>query len=175
MTPTFRPDGRWHPRDAVPDYLAGVPVGQLLLAASGWLTLAAEQLPLGNPARVAAVFGFMLICPGLAISRLISRDTIERWMLTAALSTSLAILVSVAATVVRNNSMTLRLVVLAAITSIAVLAGNVNGAGGAGPRWQRWRTAAWRCYRRARGPRSRRGVIDVSRDEPVTHDRFGDS
>ena len=68
----------------------------------------------------------MLTCPGLAISRLVSRDTIERCVLTVALSMSLAILVSVAATVARNNSITLRLVVLAAITSIAVLAGNIR-------------------------------------------------
>jgi hypothetical protein len=68
----------------------------------------------------------MLTCPGLAISRLVSRDTIERCALTVTLSMSLAILVSVAATVARNNSMTLQLVVLAAITSIAVLAGNIK-------------------------------------------------
>jgi hypothetical protein len=139
MTPTFLPDGRRHPGDAILDYLAMVPVGQLLLASSGWLTLAAEQLPLGNPARIAAVVGFMLICPGLAISRLISRDTIERWMLTAAVSTSLMILVSVAATVMRDDSMTLRLAVPAAVTSVAVLAGNFmdGGVGAAVPHWQR--------------------------------------
>jgi hypothetical protein len=129
MTPTFLPDSRRHPGHALLDHLAWVPVGQLLLGASGWLTLAAEQLPPGNPARIVAVFGFMLTCPGLAISRLVSRDTIERCVLTVALSMSLAILVTVAAMVARNNSITLRLVVLAAITSIAVLAGQFGAAG----------------------------------------------
>jgi hypothetical protein len=126
MMPTFLPDSRRHPGHALLDHLARVPVGQLLLAESGWLMLAGEQLPPGNPARIVAVFGFMLTCPGLAISRLVSRDTIERCVLTVTLSMSLAVLVSVAATVARNNSMTLQLVVLAAITSIAVLAGNIK-------------------------------------------------
>jgi hypothetical protein len=141
MTPTFLPDTRRHPGDIVLDYLAMVPAAQLLLASSGWLALVAEQLPLGNPARIAAVFGFMLICPGLAISRLVSRHTIERLMLTVALGTSLVILVSVAATVARNDSMTLKLAALAAVTSVAVLAGNANGVGTAVPHG---RTVAWR-------------------------------
>jgi hypothetical protein len=126
MTQTILPDSCRHPGHAPLDHLARVPVGQLLLGASGWLTLVAAQLPPGNPARIVAAFGFMLTCPGLAISRLVSRDTIERCALTVTLSMSLAILVSVAATVARNNSMTLQLVVLAAITSIAVLAGNIR-------------------------------------------------
>ena len=126
MTPTILPDSLRHPGRALVDHLASLPVGQLLLGASGWLTLAAEQLPPGNPARIVAVFGFMLTCPGLAISRLVSRDTIERCVLTVALSMSLAIMVSVAAVAVSIGSITLRLVVLAAITSIAVLAGNIR-------------------------------------------------
>ena len=139
MTPTFLPDSRRHPGDIVLDYLAMVPTGQLLLGSSGWLALVAEQLPLANPARIAAVFGFMLICPGLAISRLVTRHTLERWMLTAAVSTSLVILVNVATTVARNDSMTLRLAVPAAVTSIAVLAGNFmdGGVGAAVQHWQR--------------------------------------
>ena len=40
---------------------------------------------------------------------------------------------------------------------------------------QRWRTVAWRHYRHARGPASRRGVIDVSRGGPATYDHIGDS
>ena len=60
-------------------------------------------------------------------------------MLTAAVSTSLVILVNVATTVARNDSMTLRLAVPAAVTSIAVLAGNFmdGGVGAAVQHWQR--------------------------------------
>ena len=44
MTQTILPDSRRHPGHALLDHLARVPAGQLLLGASGWLTLAAEQL-----------------------------------------------------------------------------------------------------------------------------------
>ena len=44
-----------------------------------------------------------------------------------------------------------------------------------GPLRQRWRTVAWRRSRHARGPASRRGVIDVSRGGPATYDHIGDS
>ena len=132
---------------AVLGHLAVAPTGQLLLAASGWLALLTTLLPLGNPVRVAAVFGFVLICPGLALSPLISRDPIERLVLTLALSASLGILVSVGATVVRNDSMLLRLAVLAVITTVAVVVGNLPALAG---RVRQAITAWWRRYEAVR-------------------------
>ena len=65
MTPTFLPDSRRHPGDIVLDYLAMVPTGQLLLGSSGWLALVAEQLPLANPARIAARVRVHAHLPGI--------------------------------------------------------------------------------------------------------------
>jgi uncharacterized membrane protein len=95
---------------------------QLILAASGWITLLGILvLPPGSPSRVVLVFGFVLVCPGFAVSGLLpAREPAERWVLAIALSTSFAILVSVALTVLRIDSVTLRLGLLAVITTVAV-------------------------------------------------------
>jgi uncharacterized membrane protein len=95
----------------------------LALAGSGWITLlGAAVMPPASLARVVVVFGFVLVCPGLAVSALLpARDPAERWVLIIALSTSLAILVSVALTVLRTESVTLRVALLAVITTVAVV------------------------------------------------------
>jgi hypothetical protein len=92
-----------------------------VLAAYGWAALAVLLLPAGIPVRVAVIYLFVLTGPGLALSALIADDAVERWVLTVALSVSLAILVSVAMTVVRNDSMSLRIAVLAAVNTGAAL------------------------------------------------------
>lgn len=96
---------------------------QLFLAGSGWITLlGVTYLPPGSPPRVVLVFAFILLCPGFAVSGLlVARESAERWVLSVALSMSFALLVSVAFSVLRNDSLTLSLAVLALITTIAVL------------------------------------------------------
>jgi hypothetical protein len=103
--------------------LRTAPVWQLILASSGWITLVGILvLPAGSLARVVLVFCFVLGCPGLAVSQLLpAREPVERWVLAIALSTSLAILVTVALTVLRIDSIPLRLGLLALITTVAVL------------------------------------------------------
>ena len=91
-----------------------------MLGASGWLTMVGVQLlPPGSAPRVALVFGFVLICPGLAITLLLPiREAAMRWVLAVALSISTAILLNVATTMIQNDSVALRLAALALITSI---------------------------------------------------------
>ncbi|GAB2515590.1 hypothetical protein GCM10027167_17700 [Nocardia heshunensis] len=94
-----------------------------MVAASGWLALAAvAYLPADTPLRIAAVFGFVLLGPGFAISGLLSSgDRLERWVLTVALSLSLGLLVTVGFTELRDSSVDQRLAVLAAVTTMATL------------------------------------------------------
>lgn len=99
-----------------------------ILAASGWIVLAAMWLPAGTPVRVTAVYLFTLAGAGFAGSALITSDVVERWVLTVALSASLAILVSVAMTTIRNDSMPQRIAVLAAINSVAAVVWGLRAA-----------------------------------------------
>jgi uncharacterized membrane protein len=94
-----------------------------LLGASGWLTMLGVQLlPPGSAPRVALVFGFVLICPGLAFSLLLPIcEAAMRWVLAIALSISIAIVLNVALTMIHDGSVTLRLAALALITSVAVV------------------------------------------------------
>jgi uncharacterized membrane protein ArfB len=92
-----------------------------VLAAYGWGALAVTLLPAGTPVRVAVVYLFVLTGPGFVLSALMVDDAAERWVLTIALSVALAILVSVAMTAVRNDSMPLRMAVLAAVNTVAAL------------------------------------------------------
>jgi hypothetical protein len=106
-----------------------------VLAAVGWLALAAILLPAGTPVRVAAVYLFVLVGSGFALSALMAHDAAERWVLTIALSASLTLLVSVAMTILRNDSMPLRVAVLAAVNTVAAVlwalrAGRADGAAG---------------------------------------------
>jgi hypothetical protein len=106
------------------------PRWRLLLAGSGWLTwLGVLLLPAGSAPRVALVFGFVLICPGLAVSLLLPvREAAVRWVLAVALSMSLVILLNTALTVISNDSLPLRLAALASITTIAALTAPLHGA-----------------------------------------------
>lgn len=103
--------------------LRTIRVRQWALASSGWITLlGVEHLPSGSPPRVLLVFVFVLFCPGFAVAGLLpTRESAERWVLAVALSMSFGLLVSVAFTVMRDDSVTRRLGSLALITTIAVL------------------------------------------------------
>lgn len=97
------------------------------LACSGWLTmLGMVGLPPGLPLRTVLVFGFVLLCPGLAIAGLIPvRDPLERWTIGVASSMAAALLVSLVFTLLRADSVMPRIGTLALLTTLAVLAGPV--------------------------------------------------
>jgi uncharacterized membrane protein len=98
----------------------------VLLAASGWIALAATALPAASPARIAISLAFVLICPGAAVIRIVAAATPKaaRYepMLNAALgvavSVALVTLVSEGFFLVGNFSMTHCVVALAALTSL---------------------------------------------------------
>lgn len=104
-------------------FIRTIRAAQWALASSGWITLLCVQyLPSGSPPRVLLVFGFVLFCPGFAVARLVpTREPAERWVVAIALSMSFGLLVSVAFTLMRDDSVTLRVGSLALITAIAVL------------------------------------------------------
>jgi hypothetical protein len=106
------------------DYLGRIRAAQWALASSGWITLACvELLPSGSPPRVLLVFVFILLCPGLAVARLVlRRESAELLVVAVPLSMSLGLLVSVALTVLRVDSVMLGVGSLALITTIAALA-----------------------------------------------------
>jgi hypothetical protein len=84
--------------------------------------MAMQYLPSGSPARVLMVFAFVLFCPGLAVVKLLpTLGRAERWTLAIALSMSLALLTTVALTVMRNGSVTIPIVALALIVTTAVV------------------------------------------------------
>ncbi len=98
----------------------GIP---LLLAASGWIVLAI--MAAGGPAaiRIAAVFAFVLVCPGTALIRLLPfRDGLERAVLAVALGLSLAVLTGETSAIGRPLRPGLVLVVLASVCTVAALA-----------------------------------------------------
>lgn len=103
-------------------YLGAIPIRYWLLASSGWLTLGMTQLTAGSLPRVLSVFVFLLLCPGLALAGLTPAQGLLRWVLAVGLSMSAGLLVTTAMTVAQNGSFTVRIVILAAITTIAVLA-----------------------------------------------------
>jgi hypothetical protein len=108
------------------------PRWRLALACSGWLTWLGQLLPPGFPLRVLVVFGFVLICPGLALTLLLPlREAVVRWVLAVALSVSLAILLNTVLTIASNDSLPLRLAVLATITTVAAVAAPLDAARGA--------------------------------------------
>jgi hypothetical protein len=99
-----------------------------LLAASGWVALAATLLPAAGPLRVIVTFGFLLVCPGLALVRLLERpDLLEEFVVGLALSMSLAVTVSVAMAVGHWWHPGWGLALLALLTTVAGVAG--SGAG----------------------------------------------
>jgi hypothetical protein len=107
-----------------------------LLAASGWLALAATLLPAVGLLRVLVTFGFLLVCPGLALIRLLERpDGLEEFVVGVALSVSLAVTVSVAMAAGHWWHPKLGLTLLAVLTTVAGVAGayQLRAAGAARP------------------------------------------
>ena len=103
----------------------GVP---LLLAVSGWVVLGITALGGPDPARMAAVFAFAFLGPGVALVRLLPlRDFLERAVLAVALGLSLVTLTAEAVAISHTLGPTLVLVVLASICSAAALADIARG------------------------------------------------
>jgi hypothetical protein len=100
----------------------------LLLAGSGWIALGIVAAQAPTPARTIAVFGFVLICPGAVLIRLLHlRDPLERAVLGLAIGLSLAALTSEAAAIGHPMRARLVLVVLASVCTAAALAEVVRG------------------------------------------------
>ncbi len=100
----------------------------LLLAASGWVVLAVTTGAGYSPFRAVAIFAFVLVCPGLALVRLLPvRDFLERLVLAVALSMSIAALIAEAADINNVLQASHVLVVLAAICSGAALTELIRG------------------------------------------------
>jgi uncharacterized membrane protein len=100
----------------------------LLLAASGWIVLGIVMAQAPTPARTIAVFGFVLICPGAVLIRLLRlRDPLERVVLGLAIGLSLATLISEVAALGHPVRAQLVLVVLASVCTVAALAEMVRG------------------------------------------------
>ncbi|MBC3839848.1 family 16 glycosylhydrolase [Streptacidiphilus sp. 4-A2] len=103
----------------------------LALAASGWVALAATQLPAANPLRVAVVTAFLLIGPGTAAVRLAApkldrRDRkaarLECVVLTLAVSLAIGTLVAEVFYLTRSLSTVRAVSALAALTTVLALA-----------------------------------------------------
>jgi hypothetical protein len=118
------PFDRYGDRYFYRSYLRTISARRWALASSGWITLLCmEYLAPGSLLRTLVVFGFVLFCPGFAVASLLpTRESVERWVLAVSLSLSLGLLVSAAFTVMREDSITLRMRTLANITTLAVLA-----------------------------------------------------
>ena len=100
----------------------------LLLAASGWIALGIVTAQAPTPARTIAVFGFVLICPGAVLIRLLRlRDPLERVVLGLAIGLSLATLISEVSALGHPVRAQLVLVVLASVCTVAALAEMVRG------------------------------------------------
>ena len=100
----------------------------LLLAVSGWIALGIVTAQAPTPARTIAVFGFVLICPGAALIRLLRlREPLERVVLGLAIGLSLAALISEVAAIGHPMRARLVLAVLASVCTAAALAEVVRG------------------------------------------------
>jgi hypothetical protein len=100
----------------------------LLLVASGWIALGIVTAQAPTPARTIAVFGFVLICPGAALIRLLRlREPLERVVLGLAIGLSLAALISEAAAIGHPMRARLVLAVLASVCTAAALTEVVRG------------------------------------------------
>ncbi len=100
----------------------------LLLAASGWLVLGITAVT-GQPlARAPAVFAFVLVCPGLAVVRLLPlRDRLEQAVLAVALGLSLAALAAEGMAISHILQPAMVLVCLAALCTAAAAADLARG------------------------------------------------
>jgi uncharacterized membrane protein len=100
----------------------------LLLAVSGWIVLGIVTAQAPTPARTIAVFGFILICPGAVVIRLLRlRDPLERVVLGLAIGLSLATLTSEVAALGHPARAQIVLVVLASVCTVAAIAEMVRG------------------------------------------------
>jgi uncharacterized membrane protein len=100
----------------------------LLLAVSGWIVLGIVVAQAPTPVRTIAVFGFILVCPGAVVIRLLRlRDPLERVVLGLAIGLSLATLTSEVAAIGHPTRAQLVLVVLASVCTVAALAEIVRG------------------------------------------------
>ncbi|MFL6111757.1 MAG: hypothetical protein ACJ786_10450 [Catenulispora sp.] len=101
-----------------------------VLAASGWLALAATGLPPASAGRIAVALAFLVICPGAAVMRLVAAtgrgpDRYEPLLaaaLTVAASLAVATLTSEAFFLTGTYTMTRCLCALAALTSVTAFA-----------------------------------------------------
>jgi uncharacterized membrane protein len=100
----------------------------VLLAASGWLVLGITAVT-GQPlVRAPAVFAFVLVCPGLAVVRLLPlRDRLEQAVLAVALGLSLAALAAEGMAISHILQPAMVLVALASLCTAAAVAEVVRG------------------------------------------------
>ena len=100
----------------------------LLLAASGWLVLGVILLTGQAAARVPLVFAFVLICPGLALVRLLPlHDRLEQAVLAVALGLSLTTLAAEGMAISHVLQPAMVLVALASLCTAAAAAEVVRG------------------------------------------------
>lgn len=104
---------------AGPRRLRAIP---LLLAVSGWAVLGIAAVAGPGGPRSVAVFAFALLCPGVALVRLLPlRDPLERTVLSVALGMSLAALAAETAAIGHVLQPLPVLIVLAAVCSAAAI------------------------------------------------------
>lgn len=104
-------------------------ISTAVLAASGWLALAATWLPAASAGRITVSLLFLLICPGAAVMRVVTattrgRDGYEPLLtaaLTVAASLAVATLASEAFFLAGVYTMTRCVCALAAFTSLVAL------------------------------------------------------
>jgi hypothetical protein len=107
-----------------------MPRSRIVLACSGWLTLAATLLPAGAAPRVLAVWVFALVCPGAAFvwraaagRRSDDRrpDRLETVVVAVALSLAASTLVSEGLYLTNTFPVPRAIAALAAVTTVAAL------------------------------------------------------
>ena len=104
-------------------------ISTAVLAASGWLALAATRLPAASAGRITVALLFLLICPGAEVMRVVTatrrgRDGYEP-LLTAALAVAVSLAVATLASeaffLAGAYTMTRCVCALAAFTSLVAL------------------------------------------------------
>ncbi|MBW7882654.1 MAG: hypothetical protein H3C34_08455 [Caldilineaceae bacterium] len=89
----------------------------LLLITAALAAVFAAYFRIGPPLQAAIVFPFVLLCPGMALARLLPlRGELEAWVLAVALSLTLGILVALAMLIAGGWSPLGGLTSLAAVT-----------------------------------------------------------
>ncbi|MFD9129489.1 hypothetical protein, partial [Kitasatospora sp. NPDC059571] len=102
----------------------------VVLAVSGWLALLCTALPPAHPLRVAAGVAFLVVCPGLAVVRLVGvglarrgrpMEPLETGVLAVALSLAIGVVVAEAYYLGHTFTVGRAVAVLAAVTTAAVV------------------------------------------------------